>query len=654
MGLLQGEFADLSAEAASRLLMSLAQDAGKRPPRPSKTSAKSGTTGNLQCTQLTMTAQSLPECVHILNQVVHIGALLVTDATALNLNDLVMVGLRLEPQQFSLDMLGRVVNISTRGTAIEIMRLEREDRAALERLYADAQAALAEQAAQSAGAGQATPPAAGGLTPAAPPALMPTDAAMLPLGRVGSTQEFRFTVRRQVDLPTPDNAVLTSSTLAQAQALLKAEEFYGPGPAWLAPTQEPERIEQLTSDRIIDILLQLSAHGHTGLLEWRPPGYSVQLFFDAGFVVEVARRPRLAREELGAMLLMANRVQHTQLAMAAAHAEEHQMPLERSLLALDILAVEPLRHAIAGRLTFLLHELCIVDRGEVAIWSDRALPAGFLPSPPLRVHVSPDRVIFGMLFERLRSLPARERERLMNAELDAYPEASEEEQDRIERAVTQEEHIRLVQRLLAGRRRLREIITESSMPGAETFAVIFALHRMGLVRHDRSLHHTVVRERFRENVTVKYLSVHKASYFEVLNVHWSSYDAIVEQAYRELCAQFDPATVPPQMEDEVHQRVREIRERIEAAWQALSKRDARHAYRTRIMPEYKLAHSIPLFLKQSELAERRGQWEEAADSLRRILEIEPAHTDAAARLKRVEQKLAASSSLSEQSSSIPR
>jgi hypothetical protein len=340
--------------------------------------------------------------------------------------------------------------------------------------------------------------------------------------------------------------------------------------------------------------------------------------------------------------------------MAAAHADEHQLPLERSLLALDILPAEALRHAIAGRLTFLLHELCLVDHAEVAIWSERGLPSGFLPAPPLRVHVSPERVIFKMLFERLGSLPARERDRLMTPELDAYPEASEEEADRIERAITQDDHIRMVQRLLhGGRRRLREIITESSLSGADTFALIFALHRMGLVRHDRSLHHTVVRERFRENVTVKYLSVHKASYFEVLNVHWSSYDAIVEQAYNELCVQFDPAAVPPQMENEVHQRVREIRERLEAAWQALSRREARHSYRTRIMPEYKLAHAIPLFLKQCELAERREQWEDAADSLRRILEIEPTHADAAARLKRVEARIKPPS-LSEQSSSLPR
>ena len=193
-----------------------------------------------------------------------------------------------------------------------------------------------------------------------------------------------------------------------------------------------------------------------------------------------------------------------------------------------------------------------------------------------------------------------------------------------------------MERVLNGRRRLREVFTESPLPGADTFAVVFALHRMGLVRFDRSLHHTVVRERFRENVTVKYLSVHKASYFEVLNVHWSSYDEGVKRAYDDLIVQFDPHAVPDNMEPEVRQRVREIRERVEAAYQVLATRPSRHAYRTRIMPEYKLAHAVPLFLKQCELAEKRGQLDDALDSLRRALEIAPENPQAASWRTRLE------------------
>ena len=103
----------------------------------------------------------------------------------------------------------------------------------------------------------------------------------------------------------------------------------------------------------------------------------------------------------------------------------------------------------------------------------------------------------------------------------------------------------------------------------------------------------------------------------------------------------------------MHRRVRDIRERVESAYQVLAKREHRHAYRTRIMPEYKLAHAIPLFLKQAELAERRSNWEDSQDSLRRILELEPGHTQAQARLERVERHLEHGDDLGENSSSLP-
>jgi lipopolysaccharide biosynthesis regulator YciM len=105
------------------------------------------------------------------------------------------------------------------------------------------------------------------------------------------------------------------------------------------------------------------------------------------------------------------------------------------------------------------------------------------------------------------------------------------------------------------------------------------------------------------------------------------------------------------MEEEVRQRVVEIRDRVESAYQVLARREHRHAYRMRIMPEYKLAHAIPLFLKQSELAEKREQWGDAADSLRRVLEIDPDHRDAKRRLDMVLKR--SGDGLGEESSSAP-
>ncbi|MFU8804703.1 MAG: hypothetical protein ACNA8W_12890 [Bradymonadaceae bacterium] len=617
-----------------------------------------------------------PELVaSLLYQTLQVGAVLVTLADPPQLNALVGVTLNFPSAHLSVQIRGRVVHVSHRGSAIEVSGISREDRAALQAMYDDyvsymvADAPLMQNAPEGADEASSAPVSEPSVAPQTGPPQSPIshsdvepdvansalDGAIRPVSASDDDMTRSFapfasrkvspgathqgmTTRRRVDLPDPDEHVITST--AKAKKLSSTtREFYGPERAWLVPTEGADRIETLADERIVDILLQLSEAGFTGLMQYDGPKHKRQLCFDGGYLVEVTRKPRQADEELGPMLQAADRITKRQLAMTAAHADEYDLTFERSLLELDILEAGKIRHAIAGRLTYLLREVLELNTGEVRIFAAASLSAGFLPSPPLRVHVAVERGIFERLFKRLGQLSATERQAMVANELDAYPEIVAQERDRLERAVTDDEQWRLLERVMHGRRRLREVFTESGLSSAETFSVVYGLHRMGLLHFDHSLHHTIVRERMRENVTVKYLSVHKASFFEVLNVHWSSYDEAVEKAYGDLIKQFDPTSVPEEMEPEVHTRVQEIRQRIESAYAALAKRPERHAYRMRIMPEYKLAHAIPLFLKQSELAERRHQWVEARDAIRRVLEIDPDHADAKRRLVQVEASL---------------
>lgn len=575
----------------------------------------------------------------VLYQVLQVGAVLVHLDPAPALNDLVAVCLEFPEAHLKVETTGRVVHKSERGTAIEVSGLTQEDRLALQAISEDI---AAQEAAQSAGPmtrlGEQVSKTIMSAGPKIGGGPESTQSSFAPFGgRRGARRMVSTTMRRKVDLPDPDIDVGEWTRQLKSRGGM-TRELYGPAPRWFEPLAEADRIEELAADRVLDILLQLSANGFTGVLIYegaRAP--KEQYVFDSGYLVERATQTRVPEDELGPMLQGADRISKRQLAMAAAHADELELTVERSLMELDILSPEELRHAIAGRLTFLLRELCEQREGEVRIYDSQALPAGFLPQPPLRVHVAVERVIYDRFYQRLSQLTTAEREERMAGELDASPAVIAEEQDRLERAVTQADQQRLLERVITGRKRLREVLTESALSPSETFAVVYSLHRMGLMRFDHSLHATVVRERIRENITVKYLSVHKASYFEVLNVHWSSYSEVVEKAYQELKAQFAPEAMPEDLEEEVHQRASEIRERIEAAYAALARRKTRHGYRRRIMPEYKLAHAIPLFLKQSELAERRGQWEEARDAVRRVLEIDPEHEEGQRRLLRIEE-----------------
>ncbi len=612
------------------------------------TSSNSPEAGSSVSAQVRIEADSEPAVEGVLHQVLEVGAILVQVEPRPQLNDLVIVTLGFPAHHLMIETQGRVVNISERGTAIEVSGLGREDILALEAIREEIEREEDEQGPVVSSA--MTYEGMGGLREG----IIGTESersfapSLTSQGRRGGVKVthtgphrkmVKSTTRRTVELPDPDLHVMRPGKVVEGAT--SAHEVYGPAPEFIEPIGGADRIEALASDRILDILLQMSANGFTGLMiVEQGEGQREQLRFDGGLVVERSTEPRRAEEELGPMLLAADRIDRRDLAMAAAHADELGINLARSLMELSILNPDELRHAIAGRLTFVLRELCGREKGALKVYGGDALPAGFLPQPPLRVHVAAERIIFERLFRRLKQLPVKDRESRLSEVLDTYPEVLEEERERLDRALHEDSHLRLVERVITGRKRMREVLTESALPPGETFAVLFGLHRMGLVRFDRSLHDTVVRERLRENITVKHLSVHKASYFEVLNVHWSSYSEVIAEAHERLSEQFDPENIPAALEDEVHGKVAEINERVEAAYAALAKRETRHAYRKRIMPEYKLDHAIPLFFKQAELARRRQQFHSARDSLKRVLEIEPEHGEAAAYLEAVEAELA--------------
>lgn len=596
-------------------------------------------------TSIEVVASSNETAARLVDEILNVGAVMLTTERHPPLNELVHLRFRFPKIHADIATQGRVVHSSSKGVAIEMSHLDKEDRLALESVWPDlqrTQSKAEEDQAKPAPSGQQRPPSGQTLRTADPtrtiqsaPGSKASDS--VPIPSLSRRPDSFF--RRRVDLTNPDAQVISSTQMGIKAVTTR--ELYGPPPSHITPTGPFDREEQLARDRIVDIFLQLSQDGATGIVELvheSSGGDSIvrQILVDSGFIVEISRNPRNADEELGPMLHRADRITKQQLSMAAAHADEHDGAIERSLLDLGILDPERIRQSIAGRLTYLVRELVNLTEGHLRVYQTSSLPAGFLPTPPLRVHVAIERIIFQKLFETNRNKPLREREGLVSDYLEAYPEVVPEERPRVERTLTDSTHVALLDKVVTGRRRLKEVFTESTLSHADTFSLVQSLHRMGLLRYDRSLHQTVVRERYRENVTVKYLSVHKASYFEVLNVHWSSYDDAVERAYTELIKQFDPSGVPEDMEDEVHQRVEEIRDRIESAYQVLARRDTRHAYRKRVMPEYKLAHAIPLFFKQSELAERRHHWDEARDSVLRVLEIDPSHEAAQLKLQRID------------------
>jgi hypothetical protein len=414
---------------------------------------------------------------------------------------------------------------------------------------------------------------------------------------------------------------------AVTQELGRREEaswyWHGPGSTWVS-VDDADSDEVRTNQDFSELLLELSNDRFSGVVEFESRPRQVQIWFDEGFIAHLSTRPQRARDELGPMLRMAKRISKDELAEAASHAHENEHSLERSLLELGIMDAETIRRASAGRISYLLQETCDGPTGRAVLFPEDVIPEPDAGDASLRAHVAAELVVFRRRYERFNQLSVDDRMGLVDAHGHTYPICGESAAGRIERAFTDAGHKELVRRLIDGRRPLDEVVTASFLPPAETVSVIFALRSAGLVElASAGRDPDFARREMMRDIHVKHLSVHKASYFEVINVHWSSFDEEVHQHYRWCKEKFSWSDPGVEVDRTDRKKLEEIQQRLDKAYDVLRDRPSRHEYRQKIMPGYKLQHAVSIFRKKAELARRREQWEEAQDALRRLLEIQP-------------------------------
>ncbi len=402
---------------------------------------------------------------------------------------------------------------------------------------------------------------------------------------------------------------------------------------WFEPN-DISPVEQCEGSDIEELLLTLSERAFSGIAQHARGERTDQILFEEGFIFEVLTRPSRDEEQLGTMLRLGEQISGRDLERARERADQHDRTLRAVLWKLEILEREHIRQAATSRLTYLLHQLCDVSGGRTELYqpSFENLDAS-LPPSELRAHVAPEQVVFRRRFERFSQLEPEEWEAMIDMYGGTYPRRVEGTSGRLERSFSEPSHRELGEHFIDGRHRFEQIITHSPLPPGETIAVLSALRSMELVDFRTTAMPELEAERFGEIVETKHLSVHKASYFEVLNIHWSSYNEVTDAAFETLRNRYDTERLPDEVPLDILQKAGEIADRVEKAYEVLKYRETRHKYRQKIMPDYKLEHALPLLLRKAELAHQRGQLELARDALRRVLELEPNHVEATSRLE---------------------
>lgn len=540
---------------------------------------------------ITVTGRSPDRVDRLLEQILDVHGVWLDLETSLELNQDVELLVDLPDYGLELAVPARVVHASPEGTALDVSSMDGEAFESFQEVRAASRHRRRERDAESEDGSRS---------------------------RVGSESSMAG------GSSTDDESGLDLSRTFESLNEGDDEYWYGPKTNWL----ETEHADAVATHRGADVeplLLRQSAVCFSGLAHIQAEERAWQLHFDEGFIVGIAVKPRSADHELGPLLRLADRVSEDELGQASSYGIKNNVSLERALHDLEILPDDEIRRSVAGRIRYLLRDLCDAATPDVELFEAAALEDFSLEIPEVRAHVPAENVVFRRRFDRFdQSQPEHREERLEHHRRD-HPRVANDAEGRIQRAFFDEAHRQMVEALVDGGRRLEDLVTESFLPPAETVSVILALHSMDLVTFDEHPDPIRAARYVEDEAEIKHLSVHKASFFEVLNIHWSCYDTVVEAAYERISNAFVPDEIPERVDDKGRERIREISERVDEAYEVLSGRDTRRQYRAKIMPEYKIEHALPLLMKRAELAQYSGRLEVARDSVARILELEPSH-----------------------------
>ncbi len=120
--------------------------------------------------------------------------------------------------------------------------------------------------------------------------------------------------------------------------------------------------------------------------------------------------------------------------------------------------------------------------------------------------------------------------------------------------------------------------------------------------------------------------------FEVLGLHWSAFDAEVQECSQQLLDEHSLDEYSDR--SEIQEMLTTIRAGVQAAAEKVAKRRQRAEYRHSNVDPYMLQNSVDMFLRQAEGALMRHDLGDVVKFSKRVLELQPTHPKPFAFLKR--------------------
>lgn len=382
----------------------------------------------------------------------------------------------------------------------------------------------------------------------------------------------------------------------------------------------------LKETSLAGILLSLVGVSEPAVLELHSGKSRAQLLISAGQLLEVRLLPCSAQHSLCTSLAKKGRVTPAQAASVRQYAMKHGVSEASALLkAGNLLPATTIRAAARARRRHLISRLLQAQLVEASAYHIESLPEG--------AHVAPIPLV-GLLFERVRayydtaqpSVRAKAEQRYLGMHLKRkhnfafsinHLEVSVNERQLLDRVLTRE---RPYDRVVHNSPTSRDA-TLSILAGLDAVGVL-RVTTPGLSEHESSnSEEELVRASMRIDAMESRLKAE--NYFDILEVHWSSYDAEISRAYQELSAYFELIKQPLGLDAAQRARLGAIRGKLDRIYAVLRDPIRRAEYRRTLVPTANIRRAARKFDMLGAAAFRKRQFHSALDYYQRLLSLEP-------------------------------
>lgn len=366
------------------------------------------------------------------------------------------------------------------------------------------------------------------------------------------------------------------------------------------------------------VVLTLAKQHATGALVLHHQELRRELFFQSGYVTQVIETPPMESHLLGQVMVMQGLIRPADLDSLCSGAQAESMLFGQYLIREGCVTAQQLAQSL-------------LRQNQVKVWDALQLPEGRFAfhenaraaRRSMNPAANPLHVIFREKSNVFRTHLSDTSDAHINPVLDRYVHRQPDAPEDLSVYGLNDEEQRFWNLIVIGQYSIRECFQVSPMSRMRTYATLFTMLELDLIRleSDMSLKWKIVR--LREQYEHKIARISRGTLFSALDLHWSSSEEEIEEAVKRMHQEFDCSQHNFALPEDVVNMSKYILQRADEAHKLLSSYEQRVRYRATFIEPSQLHFSAELLHQQGDMLFYRNQLREALGAYVRALELEP-------------------------------